>query len=178
MTVAQIMDIWPIAQYLAANDIQNRRNNSGAVDVSLPQKIYSIGTAVQRIYDEDPTDSTLPQTARYLYALCGKYGLQASVVAQTSGTISTITPLPSTLPLPLDWVVGASTSPLATGDSSATLAAFIGYNIDFFRGGISQYTTDPGNGGTFYTWDRATGLFTLNNGDAGEGEQMRISIVS
>jgi hypothetical protein len=67
---------------------------------------------------------------------------------------------------------------LATNDTSATLTAFIGYNIDFFRGGISQYTTDPGNGGTYYTWDRTTGLFTLYNGAAGEGEQMRISIVS
>lgn len=178
MTIAQIMDIWPIAQYLAANDIQDRRSNSGAVDVNLPQKIFSIGTAVQRIYDADPTDTTLTATSRYLYALCGKYGIQASVVAQTSGTVSSVTPITSTIPQPLDWVVSVSSSPLATGDSSVTITAFIGYNIDFFRGGITQYTTDPGNGGTYYSWDRTTGLFVLNNGDAGEGEQMRISIVS
>ncbi len=42
MTIAQIINIWPIAQYLAANEIQNRRNNSGAVDVNLPTKIYSM----------------------------------------------------------------------------------------------------------------------------------------
>lgn len=122
MTIAQIINIWPIAQYLAANEIQNRRNNSGAVDVNLPTKIYSIGTAVQRIYDSDPTDDTLPATARYLYALCGKYGLQASVVTEEAGTVSPVTPV--TLPQPIDWIVAATasaTAVLADGEGSVML---------------------------------------------------------
>lgn len=175
MTIAQIMDIWPIAQYLAANDIQDRRSNSGAVDVNLPQKIYSIGTAVQRIYDADPTDTTLTATARYLYALCGKYGIQASVVAQSAGAVSSLSHS-SFIPQPLDWVVSSSSYPLATGEYSVIISQYIGYNINYYRGGVVQYTTDPGNGGTYYSWSSATGLLVLYNGVAGEGEQMRISI--
>lgn len=185
MTIAQIINIWPIAQYLAANEIQNRRNNSGAVDVNLPTKIYSIGTAVQRIYDSDPTDDTLPATARYLYALCGKYGLQASVVTEEAGTVSPVTPV--TLPQPIDWIVAATasaTAVLADGEGSVMLDGtnsmpdLRGYNLMFTRNSFPQYTTDPGDGSFYYGWNRSTGLFELFNGDAATGERMRIDPIS
>ena len=160
MTVAQIMDIWPIAQYLAANDIQNRRNNSGAVDITLPQKIYSIGTAVQRIYDADSTDDTLPQTARYLYALCGKYGLQASVVMQTSGTVSPVTPNVPTVPYQFN--VAASGNLINEGESSVIITSFIGFNLLFVRNGIPQTTLTTES--SYYSWNKDTGLFTITPG--------------
>ena len=160
MTVAQIMDIWPIAQYLAANDIQNRRNNSGAVDITLPQKIYSIGTSVQRTYDADSTDDTLPLTARFLYALCGKYGLQASVVMQTSGTVSPVTPNVPTVPYQFN--VAASGNLINEGESSVIITSFIGFNLLFVRNGITQSTvnTEP----SYYSWNKGTGLFTISPG--------------
>jgi len=169
MTVAQIMDIWPIAQYLAANDIQNRRNNSGAVDITLPQKIYSIGTSVQRTYDADSTDDTLPLTARFLYALCGKYGLQASVVMQTSGTVSPVTPNVPTVPYQFN--VAASGNLINEGESSVIITSFIGFNLLFVRNGITQSTvnTEP----SFYSWNKETGLFTIT-GSAILGELFQI----
>ena len=157
MTVAQIMDIWPIAQYLAANDIQNRRNNSGAVDITLPQKIYSIGTSVQRTYDADSTDDTLPLTARFLYALCGKYGLQASVVMQTSGTVSPVTPNVPTVPYQFN--VAASGNLINEGESSVIISAFIGFNLLFVRNGIPQTTLTTES--SYYSWNKDTGLFTI-----------------
>ena len=157
MTVAQIMDIWPIAQYLAANDIQNRRNNSGAVDITLPQKIYSIGTSVQRTYDADSTDDTLPLTARFLYALCGKYGLQASVVMQTSGTVSPVTPNVPTVPYQFN--VAASGNLINEGESSVIITSFIGFNLLFVRNGIPQTTLTTES--SYYSWNKDTGLFTI-----------------
>jgi len=160
MTVAQIMDIWPIAQYLAANDIQNRRNNSGAVDITLPQKIYSIGTSVQRTYDADSTDDTLPLTARFLYALCGKYGLQASVVMQTSGTVSPVTPNVPTVPYQFN--VAASGNLINEGESSVIITSFIGFNLLFVRNGIPQTTLTTES--SYYSWNKDTGLFTITPG--------------
>ena len=160
MTVTQIMDIWPIAMYLSANDIQNRRSNSGAVDITLPQKIYSIGTAVQRIYDAGSTDDTLPQTARYLYALCGKYGLQASVVTQTAGSVSPATP---NVPIvPYQFNVAASGNLINEGESSVIITSFIGFNLLFVRNGIPQTTLTTES--SYYSWNKETGLFTISPG--------------
>jgi len=169
MTVTQIMDIWPIAQYLAANDIQNRRNNSGAVDITLPQKIYSIGTSVQRTYDADSTDNTLPLTARFLYALCGKYGLQASVVMQTSGTVSPVTPNVPTVPYQFN--VAASGNLINEGESSVIITSFIGFNLLFVRNGITQSTVNTES--SYYSWNKETGLFTIT-GAAILGELFQI----
>jgi hypothetical protein len=160
MTVTQIMDIWPIAMYLSANDIQNRRSNSGAVDITLPQKIYSIGTSVQRTYDADSTDDTLPLTARFLYALCGKYGLQASVVMQTSGTVSPVTPNVPTVPYQFN--VAASGNLINEGESSVIITSFIGFNLLFVRNGIPQTTLTTES--SYYSWNKDTGLFTITPG--------------
>jgi hypothetical protein len=160
MTVTQIMDIWPIAMYLSANDIQNRRSNSGAVDITLPQKIYSIGTSVQRTYDADSTDDTLPLTARFLYALCGKYGLQASVVMQTSGTVSPVTPNVPTVPYQFN--VAASGNLINDGESSVIITSFIGFNLLFVRNGIPQTTLTTES--SYYSWNKDTGLFTITPG--------------
>lgn len=175
MTVSEIMDIWPVAQYLAANDIPvKRRRGYTSIDITLPMKIYSVGKSVQRIFDDDPADSSLTDTANYLYALCGKYGLQAQVVNQNSGVIASTTTITSALPLPLDFIVSAS-STIPTGGASVVIPAFIGYNIEFTRGAMVQYTTNPGDGSTYYNWDRTTGTLTLLNGDAQVDERFRIT---
>lgn len=172
-TIAEIIDIYPKAQYLATKDIQKRGLDGGGVDVTLPQKIYNIGKSVQRIYDDDPTDTTLTQTANFLYALCGKYGLQAQVISQNAGHIAAITTT-SSLPLPLDFIISGS-SIIATGETSKTFTSFIGYNLSFDRGGQPQYTTDPGDGSTYFSWNRTTGEFALLNGAAQVDERFRIT---
>ncbi len=174
-TVAQIVSLYPIAQYLAANDIPKKGLYGGGVNVLLPQKIYNIGQSVERIFDDDPSDDTLELTANFLWTLCGIYGQQALVVAQTPGSVTPITP-PSGLPYPYDWIISgssSSTEPLASGESSVVLNALRGYNIEFTRNNLTQNTTDPQNGGSWYSWDRSAALFTCSPA-AGLGEQFRI----
>lgn len=176
-TPSETMDIYPIAQYLAVEDIGRRGLDGGGVDVTLPQRIYNIGKSIQRVFDDDPTDSSLTQTTNFLYALCGKYGLQALAVAENSGVVSSVTSLTSTLPLPLDFIVSGS-SVITAGSRTVTISSFIGYNVEFTRGDVPQYTTNPGSG-TYYSWNRNTGEFTLfssdsNNGAAQTDERFRI----
>jgi len=124
-------------------------------------------------------------TSNYLLWLCGRYRLQAqAAIDGGAGGGGTVIPGGSTsLPLPLDWIVSAtatSTAPLATAESTVTLNGqngfpdFRGYNIDFYRGGQPQYTTNPGDGTTYYYWNRVSGVFIIY-GAAQVSEQMRIS---
>lgn len=176
------MSLYPIAQYIAANDIGRNGLYAKGVNAQLPQKIRNIGDSIKFIYDRTPSDETLTETCNYLWTLCGIYGQKAQVVTQTSGSISPITPI-SSLPQPIDWIVSGSssgTAPLATGDTTVTfdgtngMPDLRGYNMDFFRGGIPQYTTNPGDGSTYYGWNRVTGEFTISSA-AALGEPMRIS---
>ena len=174
-TIAEIVtEIYPVAEYLATCDIERGGLYGSGVDISLPQKIRNIGCSVKRIYDADPSDSTLFATATYLYGLCGIYGAQAQAISGTGGTIAGVTPSTATLPEPLDFVV-SGTSFISTGVSSITIPAFIGYNISFTRNGVGQNTTNTG--GTYFSWNRTTGLFKcldpLSSG-AQDGELFRI----
>jgi len=171
-TIAQIIDIYPVAQYLATNDIQNGGLFGGGIDLSLPQKIRNIGKSVERIYNDDPTDTTLPKTAYYLYALLGMWGAEAQAISGIAGSVAGIVGN-VTSPLPLDFEVSAS-SIIATGASSITITSYIGCNIEFTRGGITQNTTNVG--GSYYSWDRTTGLFTCSPA-ASLGELFRITPV-
>jgi len=186
-TIAEIVSLYPIAQYKAAIDIPSRGLYGGGVNIELPQKIRNIGNTVKRIYDADPNDSTLPLTANFLWTLLGIYGLQALVTEQSAGTIASVVAPPAGLPLPIDWRVSgtaSATAVLATGESSVTLDGtggmpdLRGYNIAFTRGGLPQYTTDPGDGSTYYSWNRTTGYFQLFNGVAALDEAMRIDPIS
>lgn len=90
-SISEIISLYPIAQYLAANDLPKRGLYAGGKNILLPQKIYNIGKTVERIYDADPNDSTLPLTANFLWTLCGIYGEQAaSVLIICSGNFNII----------------------------------------------------------------------------------------
>jgi len=154
-TIASIVSIYPIAQYLATVDINKRGLYGGGVDLQLPEKIRNIGMSVERIYNDDPTDTTLTSTANYLYALMGKYGMQAQAVTGIAGSVAGIISNVQS-PLPLDFEVTAS-SIIADGENTKTFTAFIGCNIEFTRGGITQNTTNIG--GSYYTWNKVTGEF-------------------
>jgi len=154
-TIASIVSIYPVAQYLATIDIQKKGLYGGGVDLQLPEKIRNIGMSVERVYNDDPTDATLTTTANYLYALMGKYGMQAQAVTGIAGSVAGIISNVQS-PLPLDFEVTAS-SIIADGENTKTFTAFIGCNIEFTRGGITQNTTNIG--GSYYTWNKVTGEF-------------------
>lgn len=166
-TIAQIVDIYPVAQYLCATDLLKR--GVYGVGAELPQKIRNIGLSVERIYNDDPTDTTLSATANYLYNLCGKYGMQAQAISGTTGSVAGIVSGVQS-PLPLDFEVSAS-SIIAAGSSTLIITAFMGCNIEFTRGGITQNTTNVG--GSYYSWNKVTAEFICYP-DASLGELFRI----
>lgn len=77
------------------------------------------------------------------------------------------------IPDPLDFIVDASSTPFIVGQSTLYIPDYIGYNVDFIRGGISQYETDPGDGTTWYSWNKVTGIMTIFTA-AQLGEPFRI----
>lgn len=167
-----------ISTYLAANYnaegslFGGRKAPVSAVTIAMVTDALNWGNA-----GGAQTDESLRATANYLIWLCSKWGQEAQAISQGAGGGSVI-PAGSTAPSPLDWIVGASSEPLSTGETSVTLTAFIGYNVNFTRGGLPQYTTDPGDGSTYYSWNKNTGLFTLlgTNPGAVLDEPMRIFI--
>src|SRR5882757_4495292 len=157
-TIAEIVNVYPIAQYLSAIDIGRKGLYAGGKTVLLPQKIRNIGKSVERIYNNDAGDSTLPLTANYLWTLCGIYGLQALSVIQQEGSVSSIASIASITPY--DFDVDAN-SFIATGATVKVFpAAWKGRNILFIRSFVPQSTTVP-QFGTYYSWDSVTATLTL-----------------
>lgn len=81
------------------------------------------------------------------------------------------------LPTPYDFIV-TSGSFVTSGSTNKVITAFIGFNIQFYRGGALQSTV--ANGGSYYTWNKVTGQLTflsdvpLENGAAVLGELFQI----
>lgn len=162
-TVQQIINIACVSEYLAANDIAKGGTFGGGIDIQLPRKLYCVRKAVQARYNESNSDSTLTATSNYLYALCAPYNGQAAVISGSTsgGNVSPINPNAS--PTPYDFAVTDS-SFIANGISSINISAFKGYNILFIRNNIPQSQTDTG--GTFFTWNKATGDFSVTGAAA------------
>ncbi len=156
LTVAQKLNIASICEYIVSNAIAKGGLYASGIDLLLAQKIYNIRTTIQYLYDLDPSDDSLQSTSNYLYALCGKFALTAQGVLQIAGTIAGTSGVASA-PNPYQFTVSAS-SFIATGESAKTITAFIGYNLIFVRGGITQNTTDDGSG-SYYSWSKTTGSF-------------------
>ena len=117
-TIPEIIDIANISQYLASKDVAfDGIFNWGSLDKDLPLKIYDVRVAVEWMYNQNQSYSTLPQVATYLYQLCGKYtGVAKGINAQNSGqvTYSTNTGqiLNGLMPVHYQFTVGDVNAPL------------------------------------------------------------------
>lgn len=178
MTINDIIEIAEVSQYLAARDIRKGGLLGDGIDLQLPRKLYCIRKNVEWLYNLSPSNSTLTATSNYLYSLCRNGGEAQYILNISSG--GSVSPVaPTKKPDPYDFIASASTSasaPLKSGDTSVTLSRFIGFNIEFYRGGVVQYTTNPGDGSNYYSWDSTTGLFTCF-ASIQLGEQLRIAAV-
>jgi hypothetical protein len=183
-TVQQEIDIANVSCIYASNELQNGKPHGGLLDQRLPSLIHAYRQGLEWLYELDPTSDDLDTLGNYLISIC-KDAARSEAAIIGGGSVPGVLPNPG-LPQPLDWIVSGSSSisaPLATGDLSVILDGtnntvdFRGYNIEYARGGQPQYTTDPGDGSTYYSWDRNTGLFTISTA-AGLGEPMRISPIS
>lgn len=93
--------------------------------------------------------------ANYLQWVCGKFGLTAQYVISGAGGGSVI-PILSGTPNPIEFSV-SSTSTISSGNSTAIIPSFRGYNVIFVRGGITQSTVNTGS--SYFVWDKANGVF-------------------
>lgn len=153
LTVAQKLTIAEINEYLISVAIMK---GNTAIDIQLPQKIRNLRKSIQYQYDADPSIETLDGTSNYMLGLC-LYVNAAKAIILNPGTVSGI--IATTSPSPYQFTVDASTSFIIDGQSSKTITAFIGYNLLFTRGGVTQSTVDPGGGLSYYSWTKATGSF-------------------
>lgn len=144
-TVSNII-IWAqTSQYLTTVDIARSGLFGGGIDVNLPRKIYCIRKNIEWLYDLDPTNTTLIATSNYLYALLGKYGLEAQNISG-SGSISPVAPVTPIIPTIYPFMIKSSDlqpdgvsydNPLIIGD---TLALFINeYGQQWYVADATQF---------------------------------------
>ena len=160
-TVAQIIDIAKISQFLAANDVERQGALYGKLDPVLSRMLYIERRAVEWKYDfEQDNETDLIHTASYLYDLCGRYGLEAQQILLNGGgaLADVVTQVGTTTPTPIEFEVGVGSNILSDGENSVIISSFIGYNLIFCR---NEYTESQVNrGGSYYTWNKATGSFS------------------
>jgi hypothetical protein len=167
-------------------ELKKKATDGEAVDIDLHTKLYIERKTVEWYNSQTTIDADiLYQISNFLFSLEGIYGLQAQFVdGGSGGIVAPTTTASTTLPEAIDWTVSASaasaTAPLSDGESSVTLNGtngmpnLRGYNVEFTRNNATQNTTDPGDGSTYYSWNRTTGVFALLNGAAYTGERLRI----
>lgn len=159
-TVAQIIAIAKVSQYLAQNDVAKGRLFGPRKIPLSPKILYAERKAVEWLYGLDPTNSTLTLTANYLYSLCRGYNLKAANIVNggSGGGVSPVSP--SSAPSRLDFLVSTS-SFLPTGTTSFTFpATWKGFNLAFNRDNLPQSQVQSET--TSFLWDRTTAQFSCS----------------
>jgi len=117
-SVSQIILIAEISQTLSTIDNIRSRLYAGGNDIDLPRKLYMVRKNVQRQYELLPSDTSLFSTSAYLYALCGKYALQAQVIiARGGGGIVVVPTGPQTSIVGIDVQFRVGVSGMVQGES-------------------------------------------------------------
>jgi len=87
LTIPQIILRAEISEYLAAIAIAKGGVFGGGTPSYLPSLIRQVRISVSRMYDLEPTEDYLRGNANYLYSLCGYFGIQASYLINSGGSI-------------------------------------------------------------------------------------------
>lgn len=160
-TISEIITNGELSVPLAANyNAKAGLFKGGAISNPTSPVLIAMVTDALSWMDEggNYTDAEEASVANYLVWLCGKFGLQAANTTGSGGSVTPITP-GSLSPSRLDFIVSAS-SYLPTGSTGSTLTQYIGREIDFIRGGLSQsqVTTEP----SYIIWTKATGSLVIS----------------
>ena len=118
----------------------------GTYKLHIEERVNEIMEATKKEY---------PNVDNYLLWLCGTFGSQAQYVISGTGGGSIVPVTPAANPIEFEV---SPTSYIPDGDSTKVIASYIGYNLIFVRGGITQSTIDLG--GSYFSWVKASGLFT------------------
>ena len=185
-TADDIIQWGKISQPLSARgEYKTKAVDGGSIDENHHIKLYVERKTVEWYNGQDTIDEDILYTiSNFLFALEGVWGMEAQFIdGGSGGIVAPTTTASTTLPDPIDWIVSATasgTAPLAANESTVTLNGMSGmpnlrgYNIEFTRGSMVQNTTDPGDGTTYYSWSRVTGVLTLFGGAAQLTERLRI----
>jgi hypothetical protein len=173
-TIPEIITWAKICQPLAAIGEAKKRASDRSRNVDLHIELYNTRRDVEYEYAQDQSSSNLFQMGNYLLALCGVYLFQAQATTIGGGSVTPVTP--GLAPNPYDFAV-SSDSFIVTGASSKTFpSSWIGYQILFIRGHVTQSTVNEGS--TYYAWDSGTATLTLlpagSGGQAISGEVFQI----
>jgi hypothetical protein len=177
LTTTQQISIGSLCALYTSNELASGKRAGGVMDKRLPHLIYAVNQGLKWLYEYDPTNEDLDTIGNYLISICRhQFRAQGVLALNNGGTISPITS-GRTPPNPLDFIVDA-TSFIATGESEVYIPQFIGYNVNFARGGMEQYTTPQPGSLQYFSWNIVTGIFRLLPagvlGQANAGESMRI----
>lgn len=158
-TISQIISRGDLSVPLSANYNAKQAIYSPALAAPNSPVLIAMVTDALRLANDRPeiyTQGDLLQIANYLIWLTGKFGLEAANITGGGGSVTPIIPGSGSNVNRIDFIVSVS-STIATGEDTATFPQFIGYNIDFVRGGISQSTISTED--TYFTFDKSTGVF-------------------
>lgn len=184
-TTADIILWAKISQALASVEERKKAATRGAaVDPLHSRQLYVERKTVEWYSTQGTIDTDILYTiSNFLFALTFPYGLKAQFISGGSGgQVVPVSPSSDNLLVPYDFIVSTTTStgaPLKVDDTVVMLDGsngtqnFRGCNVEFYRGGQPQYTTNPGDGSTYYTWNPSTGRLQIY-GAASLGEPFRI----
>ncbi len=88
MTIPDIIIRAEISQYLAVIAITKGGLKGSGIPSHLPSLLYQVRKNVTWMWLNNPSDSNLIGVGNYLYALTGRFGLQASYLINSGGTIA------------------------------------------------------------------------------------------
>lgn len=158
-TIAQIITRGDLSVPLSANYNAKQAMYSPALAAPNSPVLIAMVTDALRWANDRPeiyTQNDLLQIADYLIWLTGKFGLQAANTTGGGGSVTPITPGSGGNVNRIDFIVNGS-SVIAEGEDTVTFPQFIGYNIDFVRGGVSQSTVNTED--SYFTFNKTTGEF-------------------
>lgn len=161
MTIPQAINNGYASTYLCVryNDKQSLFSGGALAAPKSPVTIQMVTDALSWGYSGgSQTASALDTVKNYLIWLIGKFGLEASVITGSGGSVIPIVPTITT-PARIDFTVSGS-SIIPSGGSSLLLTNFIGYQLYFVRNGVSQSTlnTEP----SYFSFNNLTGSFTCS----------------
>lgn len=163
-TNAEILQLAPIASYLAANDVRKSVlfNNFARLNKLLPQQIYAIYFLTKKIYDLDPNYSGMSAVCNYLWEICGRYGVAAQGITGGGGVVPSPTPsTPIKSPIKITGADFVSETEW-DGANSDSITIQPSYTLQVFYNDIQRFLDE----GTEWTRNSLGVTITLSGFDA------------